>query len=110
MVSNHTRYMMSDKQSRRWRESWTKHHPGTVRLSRDEARLAWLQSLHPRAIDQIVVCQDKFRSTWGQESPRDKTVAEFARELHHEGGFLKRIPNATYEAVYLVLARRGDQP
>lgn len=105
MVVSSERYIMSDRQARRWRESWTKHHPGTVRLSRDESRRVWLQSLHPRAIDQIVVCPDKFRSTWGQESPRDKTVAEFARELHPEGGFLKRIANATYEAVYLVLEK-----
>lgn len=107
MVSNHTRYMMSDKQAGRWRQSRAKHPLGSVRRSADEAKLAWLQSLHPRAIDHIVVCPAKYLSTWGQESPRDKTVAEFARTLHPEGGFLKRIPNPNYEAVYLVLAKEN---
>lgn len=100
-------YMMTSTEAKRAARQRTKNNPASRRLSSNERTNVWLKSLHPDAIDHIAVSPIGYSSIWGTESPRDKSVAEFARSLYPQGGVLKRVPNAHYEACYVVLPAAG---
>lgn len=101
-------YMMTRLEAKREARQRARNNPANLRLSREDRLKIWLKSLHPDAVDHIAVTQVSYRSARGAVSPRDKSVAAFARSLYPQGGVLKRVPNANYEACYVVLPNNAD--